>query len=95
MDKPNCYQCKHRRNIPGDCHSSCVHPGSGYNTTDDVMTGLFKILARGLESLPVQDGATLHVTGDPHGIKNGWFLHPINFDPTWLLTCDGFEVKGE
>ena len=33
------------------------------------------------------------VTGNPHGIKNGWFFHPFNFDPTWLLTCDGFKPK--
>jgi hypothetical protein len=35
----------------------------------------------------------LNVVGDSHGIKKGWFLWPINFDPTWLLTCDGFEGK--
>ena len=21
-----CYQCKYRRDIPGDCHSACVNP---------------------------------------------------------------------
>lgn len=21
-----CYGCKHRRNVPGDCHSSCANP---------------------------------------------------------------------
>lgn len=21
-----CYQCVHRRNIPGDCHSQCIKP---------------------------------------------------------------------
>lgn len=31
------------------------------------------------------------VIGDEHGIKNGWFLHPFNFDPVWLRYCDGFE----
>lgn len=33
------------------------------------------------------------VKGDSHGIKSGWFLHPFNFDPTWLIACDGFEPK--
>lgn len=32
-----------------------------------------------------------HVTGNEHGIRNGWFRWPLNFDPTWLLTCDGFS----
>jgi hypothetical protein len=60
MSKPNCYDCEHRRTIPGDCHSSCA------NT-----------LAK--------------VTGEKHGIKNGWFNWPFNFDPNWLTSCDGFK----
>lgn len=31
------------------------------------------------------------VIGDEHGVKNGWFFHPFNFDPVWLRYCDGFE----
>ena len=30
------------------------------------------------------------VTGASHGIKHGWFFWPANFDPTWLVSCDGF-----
>jgi len=35
----------------------------------------------------------LNIKADPHGIKNGWFNFPWNFDPVWLLYCDGFEPK--
>ena len=35
------------------------------------------------------------VVGDPHGIKNGWFMWPLNFDPTWLISCDGFSDNPE
>lgn len=35
------------------------------------------------------------VSGHPHGIKNGWFLWPVNFDPNWLESCDGFSDKPE
>lgn len=35
----------------------------------------------------------LEVEGNPHGIKSGWFLHPFNFDPVWLLKCNGFMAK--
>ena len=31
------------------------------------------------------------VTGHPLGLKRGWFMHPYNFDPTWLISCDGFS----
>jgi hypothetical protein len=59
-DKPNCYQCVHRRNVPGDTHSSCNNPKA-------------------------------RVVGNEHGIRSGWFLWPINFDPVWLVSCDGFS----
>ena len=33
------------------------------------------------------------VTGNAHGMKMGWFYWPVNFDPTWLKSCDGFAPK--
>lgn len=33
-----------------------------------------------------------HVTANPHGVRMGWFLWPLNFDPTWLVSCDGFST---
>lgn len=31
------------------------------------------------------------VTGNSHGVKNGWFFWPHNFDPVWLTDCNGFQ----
>ena len=31
------------------------------------------------------------VEGDSYGIRMGWFIWPLNFDPTWLKSCDGFS----
>jgi hypothetical protein len=61
-NKPNCYNCIHRRNVPGDCHSSC-------------------------------NNKYAKVSAAEHGVKKGWFAWPFNFDPVWLITCDGFEPK--
>jgi hypothetical protein len=61
MKKPNCYNCVHRADLIGNCHSRCLNK-------------------------------TAEVTGNPHGIKNGWFFWPHNFDPTLLTACDGFEA---
>jgi len=44
-------------------------------------------------SFPMLSAAGLNIAGDPHGIKNGWFMWPLNFDPIWLRNCDGFERK--
>ena len=38
-------------------------------------------------------GYKLNVSGNPAGIRRGWFNWPFNYDPTWLLTCDGFTEK--
>ena len=57
--KPDCYECQHRNNIPGNAHSSCANPFA-------------------------------KVTGNEHGIINGWFYWPWNFDPIWLTSCTAF-----
>jgi hypothetical protein len=34
------------------------------------------------------------MTGHPHGVRNGWFLYPINFDPVWKAKlCANYEAK--
>lgn len=30
-----------------------------------------------------------------HGIRNGWFNWPFNFDPVWLVSCDGYSNNQE
>jgi len=35
----------------------------------------------------------LGITGHAQGIRSGWFMWPANFDPVWLLTCNGFAPK--
>lgn len=37
--------------------------------------------------------AEAKVTGNSHGIRSGWFFHPINFDPVWLESCTGYKAK--
>lgn len=62
MATPQCYNCKHRREVLGSCHSACANRDAS-------------------------------VEGHPHGRKNGWFVWPYNYDPVWLVVCDGFESK--
>lgn len=32
------------------------------------------------------------MTGNTHGIKNGWFMYPLNFDPVWKTKmCSNYE----
>ena len=33
------------------------------------------------------------VVGNDHGIRSGWFMWPINFDPVWLEECDGYKEE--
>lgn len=38
---------------------------------------------------------TAKVVGHEHGIRSGWFMWPLNYDPTWLISCDGFSDNPE
>lgn len=64
-------------------------------TADEVKPDCYKCVHRrvipGNCHIRCNNMATAHVTGNEHGIRKGWFLWPLNFDPTWLLTCDGFS----
>lgn len=84
-----CYKCIYRRPISGDAHSKCVHPASGYN--NDPLSELLSIL--GKRTSPPIPYNNLSIKGSSHGIKNGWFNFPYNFDPVWLENCDGFTPK--
>ena len=80
----NCYNCKYRQGVVGSCHSSCAYPIDSAKAAVMFMTG-----ARSLET----SDKSFSIEGNPHGIKNGWFVWPIDFDPVWVETCTGFEQK--
>lgn len=79
----NCYKCKYRGNVPGDAHSCCQYPGN--------KTGMFDFF----ENENKKNAQKLNIKAELHGIRNGWFFWPINFDPAWLINCDGFTTKEE
>jgi len=88
--KFDCYKCKYRGEIPGDCHSCCHHPTLG--NVDSNMFGALMQLMEGTFSDGIKK---LNIRGNAHGIRSGWFMWPANFDPLWLENCDGFAPKEE
>jgi len=86
-----CYRCIHRRKVPGSAHSSCAHP-SLERVNADPMLKLGAIFAS-VGRAPPQNVSTneLNIKANSWGVKHGWFNFPWNFDPVWLLNCDGFE----
>ena len=93
MEKPNCYECQYKGNNPGDAHIRCLHP-LNKTTTDDPLANVLGILGGvGRGDVFAIYPEALNIKANPHGIKNGWFNYPINFDPCWLENCDGFKPK--
>lgn len=88
-NKPNCYDCKYRGNLPGDAHSCCLHPDSGIKD-GNVILALINLVAGNREGIK-----KLGITASPHGVQSGWFYWPANFDPVWLESCNGFEEKAK
>lgn len=38
----------------------------------------------------------VNMTGHKYGIKMGWFIYPLLFDPVWKTkACDNFEKRKE
>jgi len=87
IKKPDCYKCMYRGTIPGDAHSRCKHPKA--KTADDSIVAM-------INSFAGKTGETakrLGIKGNPIGIRGGWFMWPVNFDPAWLEKCNGFTEK--
>ena len=91
MDKPNCYKCKHRGNSMLGAHSSCRHPDAGFK--NDGMGGLMAVAEAMMGSGDSTGIDKLNIRCNPHGFRMGWFCWPADFDPCWLLSCNGFEPK--
>ena len=81
MNRPNFYKCKYRGNVPGDAHSCCRYPGND--------TNLFAMFDQDNLIQMIKLG----IKADRYGFENGWFMWPVNFDPAWLLNCNGFTPK--
>lgn len=86
MPKPNCYACKHRRNVPGDAHSVC-----GALPAELIFDAMALFL---LTAGQVHAGKVV-VTAHPHGVRSGWCSWPINFDPVWIDQCSLYAAKEE
>lgn len=91
--KPDCFKCKWRGEVVGSAHSCCKHP-KNEEILNNSIAQMLNILA-GARKVPLPSLSNLKVKGDEWGIKNGWFNFPFNFDPVWLLECNGFKQKEE
>lgn len=79
--KANCHKCQNRGSVPGSAHSSC-----SLGKVPFVIPNVKLDLGFVELEIPM-------VAGKEHGIKNGWFIWPVNFDPAWLKYCLLFEQK--
>lgn len=73
-----CYNCKHRREVPGSVHSSCNALG------DTSKLYLMWYIQQA-------DGQIENLKLNPHGMRNGWACWPVDFDPCWVDHCNFYE----
>jgi len=95
--KADCYKCKWRRDIPGDAHSRCAHPILERIVLKEHFLVRMVIMmgfpASAFSGVDIMEAAG--VKAEPHGVRNGWFNWPYNFDPVWLLECRLYEEVEE
>lgn len=87
--KANCYKCEYRGKVAGSAHSRCNHPLVKQDDND------FGALVDMLAGKNIEAAKKLNIKANPQGVRNGWFAWPANFDPVWLINCDGFKQKEE
>jgi hypothetical protein len=85
-----CWGCLHSRTIPGSAHLACHHPA----TLAAHRNPLAPVIAVTGNALPLPVPG-LSVVGNDQGIDRGWFAHPFNYDPVWLVACDGYAPEDE
>ena len=100
-DRDKCYTCRHRRPLPGSAHSACHHPATAATHRSPFMQLAGTVGKRGGAELAAMAQAfdegpagamhTLGVEFAPQGVRNGWAVWPVNFDPVWLVRCTGYE----
>jgi hypothetical protein len=101
--RDKCYDCVYRRDVPGSAHSACAHPATEATRRSPFMQLAGAVGKRGGDQLmalaqqhgegPQQAASALGIRANYHGISQGWFVWPVNFDPVWLEHCDGFTAS--
>lgn len=87
-DMGACYRCIHRGGVPGSAHSSCNVLKAKTGKPGGEMMAAMVMMTEGQVSLPDYD---LLVQGNPHGVRSGWFMWPVDYDPAWLTKCTVFN----
>lgn len=91
--KFNCWKCKYKGELSGDAHICCRHPENA-KILNQPLAQMFGILASVGRTAPFTvTSPKLNIQLHPFGVKRGWANYPINFDPTWIMNCDGYEVE--
>ena len=86
FQKPNCYNCKHRKVLGWSAHSQCKALETLKGISNLNPENISLLISSGKIKVP---GVRFH----QHGINNGWAEWPSNFDPTWLEECRFYEGK--
>ncbi len=97
-----CYACVHRREVPGSAHSACAHPATQRHRSPFMdLAGIvgkrggpeLVAMASAFGEGPQAAMRALNIRAAEQGVRQGWFVWPVNFDPTWLDNCDGFTAR--
>lgn len=77
----NCNNCKYKANIAGDSHISCK---SHIFNDKNIEINLVLMALSDPEGFVIFCEKNFGFSVNIHGLVNGWFMFPINFDPSWM-----------
>jgi hypothetical protein len=86
----NCHNCIHHRTLPGNAHIECDVPL--FDQAAMLLIWMHSLTSKGNMIYKSYDDS-FEVELNSTGIKGGWAMWPINFDPIWIVRCTRYKEK--
>jgi len=91
FERGSCHECIHCESIIGDVHKKCSHPAVNAKHGNALL--VLAALIRGDSMISQEAREELNIKLHERGVKMGWAWWPLNFDPVWVLNCEGFQAS--
>lgn len=83
----DCNKCVFKMDNTGSHHVACTIPTLA-NIPE--VGFLSEVMARAHQE-HISIGGVIVING--HGVRNGWAMYPLNFDPIWIEQCNFYKEK--
>lgn len=88
--KKDCYNCKFKGSVPGSAHSRCNVIKTLYQSESDLLEIYISV---GKYVITDKNTNEPIVKLNEYGVRSGWAMWPVDFDPIWVDSCGFYTEK--